>query len=142
MDQLPKEIRKKIALAIKEEPDSIKIAKKIFKKDFPEMDLYINSGIHLSKISKMHISTFTSTLDLEVFNINMPNLFVVADEKYEFCSDYKKLFFDMKKNGYYFTNLYNAANAILKIYNNFEKFKLVFLMNDSVKKFKNYFLNK
>jgi putative transferase (TIGR04331 family) len=142
LDQLPKEIRKKIALAIKEEPDSIKIAKKIFKKDFPEMDLYINSGFHLSKISKMHISTWANTLELETININIPTLFVIADEKYELFGDYKKIFFDMKKSGYYFTNLYNAANAILKIYNNFEKFKLVFLVNNSVKKFKNCFLNK
>ena len=106
------------------------------------MDLYINSGFHLSKISKMHISTWANTLELETININIPTLFVIADEKYELFGDYKKIFFDMIKSGYYFTNLYNAANAILKIYNNFEKFKLVFLVNNSVKKFKNCFLNK
>ena len=142
LNQIPKEIRKKIALAVKEEAYSINTAKKIFRKNFPEMDLYINSGKKLSKISKMHISTYLGTLELETINFKVPTIFFNADDQWELFNEYKKIFSTIKKNGYYFTNFYNAANATAKIYNNFEQFKLDYFKNYSIKKFKNFFLNK
>ena len=142
LNLIPKKIRREIAIGIKEEIYSYRLDRKFFKKYFPEMDQYVNSGNDLLKFSDLHISTTRGTLELESVNDKVPTIFLELDKIIEITNQYKKVFSDIKKNRYYFENSHNAIKTILKAYDNTEKFKSAFFNNSSIKKYEKYFLNK
>ena len=143
LNLVPKEIRKKIVIGVKEEPYGVNTAKKILKLKFPEMDSYINCGGQLAKISGLHISTYFGTMELETQEKKIPTIFLEADPC---CLHHgptgKNIVSKLKTNGYYFTNPYKAAKSLLKIHENTKKFKLDFFKNASVKKLIKLYLNK
>ena len=142
LNLIPKKIRREIAIGIKEEIYSYRLDRKFFKKYFPEMDQYVNSGNDLLKFSDLHISTTRGTLELESVNDKVPTIFLELDKIIDITNEYKKVFSDIKKNRYYFENSHNAIKTILKAYDNTEKFKSAFFNNSSIKKYEKYFLNK